>query len=128
MSPDEWGKDRLDDLAHQVRVVAALGGIVSAHTAQIDALKDDDTKRDRLRDANIARYEKRLEDLRDEHRDAVRKWSEACDAKVARLERKIDEQAVRAQANRWTPTQWAAVLGPTLAALVGLAAVLLGGN
>ena len=39
-----------------------------------------------------------------------------------------DECRANASAGRWTPTQWAAVLGPTGAALIGLVAVLLGGH
>lgn len=129
MSPgDEWNDKRLDDLAHQVRVVAALTTLVATHDAKIDGLFDDVQAIVAARDKNMARYDKSLEELRDEHRAAVRAWSEACDKKVDRLEAKIDAQAQAAQANKWSPTQWAAVLGPTMAALIGLAAVLLGGG
>lgn len=117
MSPDEWGKDRLDDLAYQVRTVASLTTLVATHDAKIDGLGDDI---DALREAH--------REFVTDSRRALESWNQACDRKVTRLESKIDEQARLVQANKWTPTQWAAILGPTFAAFVGLAAVLLGGG
>ena len=117
MVPERWSDDRLDDLSHQVRVVASLTTLVATHTAKIDGLGDD------VEAIQVAHRE-----FVADSRDALAAWSRACDIKVDRLERKIDAQAERAQASRWTPTQWVAVLGPTLSALIAAAAVLLTGG
>ena len=57
---------------------------------------------------------------------------DALEDSLKRIERLIgevrDECRANANAGRWTPTQWAAVLGPTGAALIGLVAVLVGGG
>lgn len=129
MSPaDEWGKDRLDDLASQVRMVASVTTLVATHDAKIDAIIDDVRSIERMRDANVTRFEKRLDELAVEQRKAVKEWSRACSEQVARLEAKIDAQVLAQQANRWTPTQWAAVLGPTFAALIAAVALIVTGG
>ncbi len=117
MVPERWSDDRLDDLAQQVRVVASLSTLVATHHAKIDGL-DDSVK------AGDAAHRQFVADSR----ASLVAWSEACDKKVSRLEHKIDAQAERAQANKWTPVQWAAILGPTSAALIGAVALLLTGG
>lgn len=117
MTTDKWSDERLDDLATQVRFVATLATQVATHHAEISGL-DDDVKglRDALREA-MARMEASL--------IAVGK---TCEEHTRRVERKIDEQATAAAANKWTPTQWVAILGPTLVALIGLVGVLITGG
>lgn len=59
-----------------------------------------------------------------------------CDKNSARVEKKVDAQSKRidrlsdkldalAAARSWTPTQWAAILGPAIAGLSGAAAIVL---
>jgi hypothetical protein len=108
VSPDEWGKERLDDLAYQVRTVAALTTLVATHDAKIDGLGDD------------------VEALRTAHREfvadsreALRIWSEACDKKIQRIEARLDRDRA---SHEWTLsaklTLFAALFGPLLGALV----------
>ncbi len=57
---------------------------------------------------------------------------DALEDAVVRIERLTieirDECRANAKARQWTPTQWAAVLGPTMAALIAAAAVLMTGG
>ncbi len=111
MTPDEWNDRRLDDLAHQVRVVAALSTQVATQHADLSNLKDDVLEQRRA------------------HEDAVRQFREAlatiaktCEEGTRRVEARIDARA----AGKWT--FWAAILGPTLTALIGAAALILTGG
>jgi hypothetical protein len=115
---EEWNDRRLDDLAAQVRFVASLATQVATHHAELSGL-DDDVKalREAQREA-IARMEVALLEVGktcEKHTEAVR-----LDVREQGLE--IRKLTV---AQRWTPTQWAAILGPTLTALIGAAALVL---
>ncbi len=117
MPADAWSNQRLDELSERVRVVLALATDVGVHTAQLDGLGDDirllrESQREAIRDLRVM----------------VEAIGRACEEHTRRVERKIDEQAKVAAANRWSPTQWAAVLGPTLTALIGAAALILTGG
>ncbi len=114
MSPDDWTDGRLDDLAAQVRALAAVSTLVATHAAKIDGVEDD------------------VKALRDMHRDFVtesRKVLEAfnvsCETRVARVERKVDELT---RAQRWTPGQLALVIAPTIAAVASIAVALISGG
>lgn len=118
MTPDEWPDRRLDDLAAQVRMVASLSTLVATHDAKIDGQGEEiDAIREMLREA-VVRVEKAM--------DAI---SVECDRNSSRVEKKVDRQAEKIEqltvAQRWTPTQWAAVLGPALTALIGAVALVL---
>ena len=106
MTLEEWNDRRLDDLAAQVRVMAALATQVATNSANITGHDDD-----------IARLGRMLEQV-----------GRVCEEHTNRIEKKIDDQAKMALANKWTPTQWAAILGPTLVALIGLVGVLVTGG
>jgi hypothetical protein len=104
MTLEEWNDRRLDDLAGQVRVVAALATQVATNSANITGHDDD-----------IARLGRMLEGV-----------SKACEDHVDRIEKKLDEQAKSSQANR---TAWiTAAIGPGLVALIGIAAALILGG
>lgn len=118
MSPEKWSDERLDDLAYQVRAVAAVAAQVATHHAEISGLKDDDlAMREALREA-MSRMEKALGSVArtcEDHTTAVRMDVREQNAEIRKL----------TAAQRWTPTQWAAILGPTLTALIGAAALVL---
>ena len=114
MSPEEWPTSRLDDLAAQVRVIASLTTLVATHTTKIDGLDDD------------------VDALRELHREFVRdskamleQINRTCETRVNRVEVKVDELT---RAQRWTPAQWSAILGPTLVALIGAVALVVTGG
>ncbi len=100
MTLDDWNDRRLDDLAAQVRVVAALATQVATNSANITGHDDD-----------ISRLGSMLEQVGRE-----------CAENARRVEAKIDARA----AGKWT--FWAAILGPTLTALIGAAALILTGG
>lgn len=71
---NKWPDDRLDDLASQVRTVAALSTIVSAHDVKIDLAADErEGIRDWLKDVEarlmreIGRVQKECEDFHIEY-------------------------------------------------------------
>lgn len=118
MTPERWSDDRLDDLASQVRFVASLATQVATHHAEISGHEDDlKNVREAQREA-MTRMERTLEVI-----------GKTCEDHTRRVEVKVDTQAKKIEtltaAQRWTPTQWAAILGPTLTALIGAAALVL---
>jgi hypothetical protein len=120
MSPgDAWSDGRLDELAAQVRVFAAMTAQVATHEAKIDGLTDDVRMDRKIRDENIVRFERLIRDVRDENRAAVEKWSDACDAKIEKLAKRMDEQAA---ARQWTLasklTLFGVLFGPLFTSLV----------
>lgn len=98
--------------------MASVASLVAGHTAKLDALDGDaHTLRDAQRDG-VAEFRRVLEE-----------FNRACEKKVERFEKAMEEQARQVdsltKAQRWTPTQWSAILGPTLVALIGAAALVL---
>jgi hypothetical protein len=70
-----WNDDRLDDLAAQVRVVAALGTVVARHDAKLDQAEDDRIVLRRTLEqlearmtSDIARVARECEDFHAEYR------------------------------------------------------------
>lgn len=129
MSPDEWTSGRLNDLAAQVRLVAALSTQVATHQVKIDGVESDI---DRL--TTVQR-----EAFAELHR-ILQKFDEECDRKVQRLEkaikdqgvsldRKIDTQADKieqqARDRQWSPMVKAALFAPLLGSLGTALAVVL---
>lgn len=99
-------------------MVASLSTLVATHDAKIDGQGEEiDAIRELLREA-IVRMEK-----------AMAAISVECDRNSTRVEKKVDRQAEKIDAltaaQRWTPTQWAAVLGPAITALIGAVALVL---
>lgn len=93
------------------------------------------TKAEAVLAERVATQDRGLLELRDSQREAIRDLrlmvqaiGEACEGHTKRVEDKIDAQARAVQANKWSPTQWAAILGPTLTALIGAAALILTGG
>ena len=118
MTPERWTDDRLDDLAHQVRAVASVASLVAGHTAKLDALDDEShALRDAQRDATA------------EFRRVLSEFDRACEKKVERFEKAMDEQAKQVdtltRAQRWTPTQWTAIITTGIAALGTLVGIVL---
>jgi chromosome segregation ATPase len=111
---DDRDERRIDGL------LASYGELMSA----ISALEAES----RATNARMDNSDRERRELREAIAGGLREFDRACDAKVDRLDRKIEKVSTKidnqALANRWTPTQWAAVLGPTLAAMIGLVAVL----
>lgn len=114
VTPDEWNDRRLDDLAAQVRVVASLATQVATHTAKIDGADDD-----------IKALREMLRDFVTESRKVLVAFNATCETRVQRVEMKVDELT---RAQRWTPAQWAAIVGPALTALIGAAALVIVGG
>lgn len=116
--PERWSDDRLDDLASQVRFVASLVTQVATHDAELTGL-DDDVRalREAVRDGSV-RTEVALTGV-----------AKACEDQTSAVRLEVRDQAAELRrltvAQRWTPTQWAAILGPALTALIGAAALVL---
>lgn len=109
MTPDEarqWTDGRINDLAQRVDIMQTAVNHVARHAVKIDSIEDD---------------------IR-EGRAAIMAIAKTCEDHTRRVEQKLDEQVKAAQANKWSPTQWAAILGPTLTALIGAAALILTGG
>lgn len=110
----KWNDERLDDLAGQVRVVAALGTVVARHDAKLDQASDD---RKQLRTTlaalearmarEISRVAKECEDFHDEYRE--------------------DQAAAKSGSRGMVIAVIAGSFG-VLASIVSAAAVLLGGH
>ena len=115
MTPDKWTDERLDDLAQQVRMVAAVTGQVVTHDAKISGVEDD------------------VRAIRESMRDAVQDTGRAlvaigqeCEKNSVRVERKVDTLAAdmkdRSKAQEWTLatklTLFSALFGPMAAALI----------
>ncbi len=139
MTLEEWNDRRLDDLAQQVRVVAALTAQVVTHDAKIDGLEDD-----------VERGRRSIAETADQFQRALEAFDKSCDAKVSRLERALqkhedstakesvkreaaekelrDEIGELAKASRWTPTQWVAIIGPGILTGGGILIALITGQ
>lgn len=118
MTTDKWPNERLDDLATQVRLVASLTTQVATHHAEISG-HDDDIRALRQAQAEaIAKTERMLETI-----------GQTCERHTSVVRQEVREQAVEIRkltaAQRWTPAQWSAILGPTLVALIGAVALIL---
>lgn len=61
MMGERWSDDRLDDLAHQVRVVSSMTAQLATHDAKIDGLVD-----------HLARVQTLMHELRDEMHQQAR--------------------------------------------------------
>ncbi len=108
---DDWPDRRLDDLAQQVQLMATAVTHIARHAVKLDNIEDDIRESKEARREDVARFQAALQAI-----------AETCESNTRRVEAKIDARA----AGKWT--FWAAILGPTLTALIGAAALILTGG
>lgn len=98
--------------------MAALATQVATNSAKLDAHDDD-----------VLELRKAIEGLARQAQEMLRAIKDDCDKNTARVERKVDKQTERLDAltaaQRWTPMQWAALLGPWGAAAIAALGVVL---
>jgi hypothetical protein len=121
MTPDEWPNRRLDDLATQVRMMAALATQVATHEAKISGHDDDVAALAKALSDAQARTERMLEGIGqtcERHTSVVRD-------EVRKLGEKTDELA---GAQKFTSAQKTTMITTGIAALATLVATVLTGG
>jgi len=113
-------------------MVAALTTLVATHDAKIDGLTDDVETIDRVREANIARYDKSLADVRNEQRaamadirvmlkDALAAVEATCKTNVESVRKEVADLKAQGERAVWSRADKLSALG--LAVLIVLTIV-----
>ncbi len=127
MTADDWPNSRLDDLAAQVRMMAALATQVATHHAEISG-HDDDIAAVRSAQAEaLARTERMLSAIGEScerHTEAVRKEVRAQGAKIDKQNEKLDALS---SSRRFTSAQYTTMITTGMLAIAGILTAVLAG-